>query len=77
MTLARLPATLIFAVAYANGKALESLSGVGDEAKFRHYAGNLKGGVIVGRKGQTIFVVEGSTSPELLASLANAVLSRL
>jgi hypothetical protein len=63
--------------AYANGKSPESVAGVGDEAKYRDYVGNVKGGVIVGRKGQMIFTVEGSPARDVLGALANMMLSRV
>lgn len=63
--------------AYSGGRAPEPLAGVGDEAKYRDYAGKLKGGVIVGRKGQALFVVEGSASRDALAALAGVLISRM
>ena len=63
--------------AYSGGRAPEALAGVGDEAKYRDYSGNLKGGVIVGRKGQVLFVVEGSASRDALGALAGVLISRM
>ena len=63
--------------AFRNGKPPEVLTGVADEAKYRAYGGTLTGGVLVGRKGSVVFVVEGSTTREHLIALTKILLSHL
>lgn len=63
--------------AYSNGPKPESLAGVGDEARYRAYTGNLAGGVIVARKGNVIFVFEGPVARARLSDLAKAVAAGL
>lgn len=63
--------------AYGTKRPPEIIARVGDEARYRTYDGNLMGGVVVGRKGNVIFVVEGNANRENLLDLARAILSRM
>lgn len=63
--------------AYGRARPPEVLTGLGDEAKYRTYDGNLKGGVVLGRKGKVVFVVEGIANRENLIDLTRTLLSRL
>ena len=63
--------------AFSHGKPPEVLTGIADEAKYRAYDGTLAGGVLVGRKGSVVFVVEGSTTRERLIALTKILLSHL
>ncbi|MBK7249610.1 MAG: hypothetical protein IPI06_01510 [Gammaproteobacteria bacterium] len=56
--------------AFSNGPPPESLSGVGHEARYRAYTGNLAGGVVVARRGNIVFVVEGLAPKARLVELA-------
>lgn len=63
--------------AFSHGKPPEVLTGIADEAKYRADDGTLTGGVLVGRKGSVVFVVEGSTTREHLIALTKILLSHL
>lgn len=63
--------------AYSSDKPAEEIKGLVDDAKYRDYTGTLKGGVFIGRKGTTIFTVEGSPNRDTLMGLVKALLSRL
>lgn len=63
--------------AFGGGPPAQSVPGLGDEAQFRNYVGNLKGGVVVVRKGSTVASVEGPMSRDQVVGLARLVLARL
>lgn len=63
--------------AFGGGPAALAVSGLGDEAQYRNYVGNLKGGVVVVRKGTAVFSVEGPMGRNGVTALATLVLARM
>lgn len=63
--------------AFGGGPAAQTVAGVGDEAQYRNYVGDLKGGVVVVRAGLVVFTLEGPMSRAAVLGLSNLVLARI
>lgn len=63
--------------AFGGGASANAIPGLADEAQYRDYTGNLKGGVVVVRSGMVVFTMEAPTSRDDVLTLARFVLTRI
>ena len=63
--------------AFGGGPSANVIPALADEAQYRDYTGNLKGGVVVVRSGLVVFTVEAPTLQDDVLALARLVLAQM
>lgn len=77
LTAARTDYAATLVSAFGGGPQSTAIAGLADEAQYRDYTGNLKGGVVVVRKGSAVMTIEAPTSRGDVLALARLVLARV